>query len=259
MMFGSSLPAHSSRRAPIGLGLLLLLLSAQLLVQAAPGKLRGRIRGTARDMKGRPVAGLQVQLVLSGEGQVHITNTDDKGVYAFEELEAGSYDVEMSGSGYQRQIKKGILVQPPFRNIVDFALPPGPVTEPAATSPVVYQAPAGEAVLRDVTGEFTDKERHPIPDVALSVVNPATGASFRALSDREGKAQIRGVPVGLYRVVVSSPGYVTVELKDAEVSAASGMVLKLSLVEYPLKFEGRPEDLIPEEVPADPDYRPPGA
>src|SRR5262249_28971541 len=156
----------------------------------------------------RPVAGLQVQLVLAGEGKVHITDTDDKGVYSFEDLEAGSYEVEMSGSGYQRQIKKGILVQPPFRNIVDFTLPPGAVSEPAQASPVVYQAPAGGPEVQDVTGEFTDKDRRPIPDVALSIVSPATGSSFRAQSDREGKVRIRGVPVGIYRVVVSSPGYV---------------------------------------------------
>jgi hypothetical protein len=41
------------------------------------------------------------------------------------------------------------------------------------------------------------------------------------------------------------------------VSAASGMSLKLSLVEYPLNFKGRPEDLVPEEKPISPDYRPP--
>jgi hypothetical protein len=210
-------------------------------------------------MKGTPVAGLQVELIVPGQGSMHITNTDDRGIYSFDDLEAGSYDVEVSGSGYQRQIKKGILVQPPFRNIVDFALPPGPVAGLGPTSAVVYQPPPGETVFQDVAGEFTDKDKRPIPDVTVSVVNPATGVSFRAQSDREGKVRIRGVPVGTYRVLISSPGYVTVELKDAAVSAASGMSLRLSLVEYPLSFEGRPEDLTPEEKPVPPEYRSPGA
>lgn len=210
-------------------------------------------------MKGAPVAGLQVELIIPGQGSMRVTNTDDRGIYAFDDLEAGSYDVEVGGSGYQRQIKKGILVQPPFRNIVDFTLPPGPVAGLGPTSPVIYQPPPGDAQFQDVTGEFTDKDKRPIADVAVSVVNPATGASFRAQSDRVGKVRIRGVPVGTYRVVVSSPGYVTMELKEAAVSAASGMSLKLSLVEYPLSFEGRPEDLTPEEKPVPPDYRPPGA
>ncbi len=228
-------------------------------LSAAAGELKGRIRGTVVDMKGRPAAGLLVQLFLSGGGLVHVTNTDEKGIYAFEDLEAGSYDVDMSGPGFQRQVKKAILVQPPFRNIVDFHLVPGPLSEAPPASAATYKPPPGDPALQDVSGTFTDKDRHPVPDVSLSLVNPATGASFRAQSDREGKAVIHGVPEGIYRVVVSSPGFVTVELPGAEVSRASGMILSLSLVEYPLNFQGRPVDLTPAEKPVPPDYQPPGA
>src|SRR5689334_9288161 len=113
-------PARGSHRRLLTVLAALLLLAAGLSwLSGATGKLRGRIRGTARDLKGRPVAGLQVQLVSTDGGQVNVTSTDDRGVYAFEDLEAGNFDVEISGSGYQRQIKKGIRVQPPFRNIVD--------------------------------------------------------------------------------------------------------------------------------------------
>jgi hypothetical protein len=239
------------------MALVLLLAVWAPLLGAAPGGMKGRIRGTSRDLKGKPVAGLMVQLLLSGKGLIHITNTDDRGIYAFEDLEAGSYDVEVSGAGYQRQMKKAIVVQPPFRNIVDFSLPPGPLSEGVPSSPVVYQPPAGDPTFQDVTGTFTDKERRPIPDVLVALSNPVTGAFFRARSDREGKVLIRGVMVGTYRVMIASPGYVTVELRDAVVSSASGMTLQLSLVEFPLNFQGRPGDLTPEEDPVPPDYRPP--
>jgi len=187
-----------------------------------------------------------------------VTSTDDRGRYAFRDLEAGSYDVEVSGSGYESQAKKDIRVQPPFRNIVDFTLSPGPVSGAFSAPPLAYRPLAGEPVLRDVAGTFTDKDRRGVPDVVLSLVNPAAGLSFRAQSDREGRVLIRGVPAGIYRVVVSSPGYVTVELKEALVSPESGMNLNLSLVEYPLNFRGRPEDLVPEERCVPPDYVPPG-
>jgi hypothetical protein len=258
MIRGFFSPTHLRRLVPVLACALLLLAVTASTLAAGPGNLKGRIRGTSRDMKGKPIAGLLVRLLLPGRGLVHVTNTDDRGTYTFEDLEAGGYDVEVSGSGYQRQVKKEIRVQPPFRNIVDFTLPPGPVAGGSPASPAIYQPPAGEPAFRDVTGAFTDKERRPIPDVALSLVNPATGLSFRAQSDREGKVLIRAVPAGIYRATVSSPGYVTVELSEAEVSPASGMSLKLSLVEYPLNFQGRPEDLIPEERPVPPDYRPPG-
>jgi len=261
-MLSDKLPAsRTARRRLCSIFFLALLLAPRVGFPAAggPGGLRGRIRGTVRDLKRKPVAGLMIRLVLSGKGLVHVTNTDDRGIYTFEDLEAGSYDIDVSGPGYQRQIKKEIVVQPPFRNIVDFSLPAGPLGEEGPVSPVVYQAPAGEAAFRDVTGTFTDKDKRPIPDVAVSLTNPSTGASFRTQSNREGKVLIAGVPVGIYRVVVSSPGYVSVELKEAEVSRTGGMTLNLSLVEYPLHFEGRPGDLIPAEKPVPPDHHPPGA
>ena len=242
----------------IGCAVLAWALSAFSLAPASAA-LRGRIRGTARDMTRKPVAGLLVRLISSGSGLIHVTNTDDKGIYSFEDVESGTYAVEVSGSGYQHQIKKEINVRPPFRNIVDFSLPPGPMGEEEAASPVVYTPAAGEAVLKDVTGTFTDKGKRPIPDVELRLANPATGAAFRAQSDREGRVLMTQVPSGIYRAVVVSPGYVTVELKEVEVSRTTGLSLNLSLVEYPLRFEGRIEDLIPEEKPVPSAPRPPGA
>ncbi|MCI0658855.1 MAG: carboxypeptidase-like regulatory domain-containing protein [Acidobacteria bacterium] len=221
--------------------------------------LRGRIRGTIRDLKGKPAPGLLVRLTSPNLGVVHVTDTDGKGVYGFDDLPAGTYDVEVTGSGYQHQVKKGIVVQPPFRNIVDFSLPPGPISSTEPSTPVVYQPIAPESVLRDVLGTITDKDRRPIPDALISLVNPTTGVSFRARSSREGKSKIEGVPVGAYRLVISSPGYVTMELRRVDVTEESGLVLNLSLVEYPLHFDGRPEDFVPAEQPVPPGYRPPGS
>src|SRR4030095_3934669 len=111
-------------RCSTGLSWPLVALACVLLQAAAPQPaLRGRIRGTIRGLTGKPLPGLLVRLTSPQLGVMNVTDTDGKGVYAFEELEAGSYDIEVSGYAYQHQIKKGIVVQPPFRNIVDFSLP----------------------------------------------------------------------------------------------------------------------------------------
>jgi carboxypeptidase family protein len=219
----------------------------------AEAALRGKIRGTVRDLKGKPVPGLLVRLTSPIRGLVHVTDTDEKGIYAFADLEAGDYEIDVSGSGYQRQVKQGITVQPPFRNIVDFTLPPGPMTLTESPEPVVYPAPRQEeTVRRPVTGSFFDKSRHPIPDVLLVLINPAASVIYRAQSDREGKVTIPEVPTGTYRAVVLAPGYVSVDLKQVEVSQEKGLELSLSLVDYPLRFDGRLEDLIPDEKPIPP-------
>ena len=225
--------------------------------ETVPAALLGRIRGTIKDLSGAPVPGVLVRLSSPQMGVVDVTNSDGKGIYGFSDLGAGTYDIEVSSSGYQSQIKKGIVVQPPFRNIVDFSLPSGPLLPEAPSSPVVYQPPSGEIVLKDVVGTITDKDKRPIPDALVSLVNPVTGASFRVQSGREGKIKIEQVPVGTYRALVASPGYVTMELKPVYVTKEAGLVLNLSLVEYPLRFQGRPTDFIPEERPVPPDYAPP--
>src|SRR5882672_2381785 len=74
-----------------------------LCVTPSSAALRGRIRGTSRDMSRKPIAGLLVQLISSDSGLIHVTNTDDKGVYSFEDVEPGTYAIEVSGSGYQHQ------------------------------------------------------------------------------------------------------------------------------------------------------------
>ena len=213
---------------------------------------RGRIRGTVRALDSKPAAGLQVRLVSADVGMVRITNTDDRGIYAFEDLAAGSYDVEVSGTGFESEVKERILVRPPFRNIVDFNLAGAPVAGQGISVAISYEPPAGEPVFKEVAGSFTDREKKPIVDVLMVLTNPVTGSLFSARSDREGKILIPKVPVGTYRAVISSPGYVTVELKAAQVSQVSGLTLSLSLVEYPLHFEGRVEDLIPKEQPVPP-------
>ena len=249
-------PAHDSGWSRLSLafpviGLLL------LLIGDARADLRGRIRGTIRDLKGKPAPGLLVRLTSPNLGVVHVTDTDGKGVYGFDDLPAGSYDLEVTGSGYQHQVKKGIVVQPPFRNIVDFSLPPGPISSSDPSTPVVYEPLSAEPILREVLATITDKDRRPIPDALISLVNPATGISFRLRSSRDGKSRLDGVPVGAYRAMISSPGYVTMELTRVDVTQESGLVLNLSLVEYPLHFDGRPEDFVPAEQPVPPGYRPP--
>jgi hypothetical protein len=260
MLFRSHQRLFARQSGWARLGSAILLISLLLLTHGdVQADLRGRIRGTIRDLKGKPAPGLLVRLTSPNLGVVHVTDSDGKGVYGFDDLPAGTYDVEVTGSGYQHQIKKGIVVQPPFRNIVDFSLPPGPISSTETSTPVVYQPIAAESVLRDVLGTITDKDRRPIPDALISLVNPTTGVSFRTRSSREGKSKIEGVPVGTYRAMISSPGYVTMELRQVEVTEESGLVLNLSLVEYPLHFDGRPEDFVPAEQPVPPGYRPPGS
>src|SRR5439155_24347685 len=103
-----------------------------------------------------------------------------------------------------------------------------------------------------VRGTFLDAERRPIAEVSVTFVPLQGKGSYQAFSGDDGTFRIEAVPPGRYRVLVSSPGHVSLDLKSVAVSPVNGLNLSLSLVNYPLNFKGRQEDLVPREEPLPP-------
>jgi hypothetical protein len=225
----------------------------------------GKIKGTVYTGGRKPMAGLLVQLSAKDDsGSLRVTGTDEKGEYVFRDLPAGVYEIEVGASGF-RGLKKGrIEVRPPFQNLVDFELPvldatrPAPplapgttLVQPAPPAPRAPDAPAASPAgpMVTVRGTFLDQQRRPIPEVSVTFVSLAGKEAYQAFSGDDGRFNIAAVPAGRYRVLVASPGHVALDLKAVEVSAATGLNLSLSLVDYPLNFKGGEDDLPPREEP----------
>lgn len=224
------------------------------------------IKGTIFGAGRKPRAGLLVQLYSKVQGGLlRVTGTNEKGEYAFQDLPPGLYDIEVDGGAGGVQKKSRIEVRPPFRNIVDFEIPSrnraragpaGAVAGPAGTGdlprglkprpespPPVEAGPAPEGgedtPMAAVRGRFLDQQKRPIPEVSVTFVSLAGGATYQAFSGDDGGFSIPAVPAGRYRVLVASPGHVSLHLKAVEVSARDGLNLSLSLVDHPLNFKGR--------------------
>ena len=224
----------------------------------------GRIRGTVLDAARRPVTGLMVELRTRDQaGLLRVTGTDEKGQYLFQELPQGSYDVEVAADGFKRERKEGILVRPPFQNIVDFQMqtrPISPVEAGTATGaspgetaleesrrPGDGEPPAAEKV--PVRGTFQDAQRRPVPEVSVTLIALSSADTYQTFSGTDGVFAIPSVTPGPYRVVVESPGYVAIDLKSVTVLRGNGLSLSLSLVEHPLNFKGVKERGLPREEP----------
>lgn len=183
------------------------------------------------------------------DGVLRVTGTDEKGAYVFKDLPAGTYDIEVGTAEDLTRRKERIEVRPPFRNIVDFdmglkspAVLLGDVLKKQEPAAPPQTAAAGEpAAAVAVRGTFVDAQRRPIPEVSVMLLPPAGKGSFQAFSGIDGTFSLPAVPPGRYRVLVSSPGYVSIDLKVVDVSPTSGLNLSLSLVDYPLNFKGRTE------------------
>ena len=219
----------------------------------------GTILGRVYDTKKKPIVGWMVELSSRGQDAVlRVTGTNAKGEYVFKDLPAGIYDIEVGG-GTEGSRKKGTIeVRPPFRNIVDFQIGAGGDHGAEAgdrlAAALKKRAPDGPAVAVPaqtvpVRGLFLDADKRPIPEVQVTITALEGKGMYQASSGDDGAFTIPAVIPGLYRVLVASPGYVSLELKSVEVSPKNGLNLSLSLVDYPLNFKGRPEDQAPREEP----------
>ncbi|HET6277844.1 MAG TPA: carboxypeptidase-like regulatory domain-containing protein [Candidatus Polarisedimenticolia bacterium] len=219
----------------------------------------GQIRGTVSDAGNRPVAGLLVQLIAADRpGTLRLTGTDEKGRYLVRDLPAGVYDVQIAPDGYRAEAKGGIEVRPPFQNIVDFRLTPAPSSAkgaiPAAGS-TLLKAPLDGTATVTVRGELTDQDKQPVLEVSVTLVSREGHGIYQAFSGLDGRFVIDGVPPGVYRAVIASPGHITLDLRTVEVPAGIGLDLSLSLVDYPLNFRKEEMDgrLPPEKPRSAPD------
>ncbi|HKB07418.1 MAG TPA: carboxypeptidase-like regulatory domain-containing protein [Candidatus Polarisedimenticolia bacterium] len=236
------------------------------LSQAAPTprSVFGTIMGAVLDVKKKPVVGCMVQLSARAEGgTLRVTGTDEKGRYVFKDLPAGIYDIEVAAEGDVSRTKGQIEVRPPFRNIVDFEIGSGAQTDdrsaPGASGQILEtlmkartDAGLSEMGLVPVKGTFLDAQKRPIPEVSVMLMSLQGKKSLQAFSGEDGTFLMPEVSPGRYRVLVSSPGYVSLDLKSVVVLPVAGLNLGLSLVDYPLNFRSRPEDRLPQEEPLQP-------
>ena len=214
----------------------------------------GRIRGTVKGDDTRPVPGLLVKLV-SGDrsGTLRITGTDEKGRYLFRDLPPGLYDVQIAADGYRPETKGEIEVRPPFQNIVDFRLTPEdapPPGAPTAAGSTLRAAPRDGIPTVSVRGDLADQDKRPVVEVSVTLISHEGYGIYQTFSEQDGRFLVEGVPPGIYRAVIASPGHVTLDLRSVEVLADSGLDLSLTLVDYPLNFRNEAKDgRLPPEKP----------
>ena len=125
----------------------------------------GRIRGTVIDPSGGAVAGAKVMLVNEATGTTREAQTSANGEYLFLEVPVGSYEIDVTGTGFKKYARKGIVLVLNEIASVDISLQVGGSTETVevtgARRPRAH--PRGGSRLREVD------RRHAAEVVALAV------------------------------------------------------------------------------------------
>jgi hypothetical protein len=255
-----------------------LLAGAAIVATAADTPPAGRVRGAITGPDHKALTGRLVTLrMIGGAGELRVTSTDERGGYQFRELPPGMYEVRVEADGYEPGVKGGIEVKPPFQNVVDIPMRALGTPAPAATGsiaaliaaaqalqksgapPPVESGPPASAAPVPLGGLLRDKDGAPILEATVLVLPAGGGALYQGRSDKEGRFRIDAVPPGLYRIVVRSPGHVPIDLARVEVPPATGLSLRLVLVDYPISFKAGPDTSLPPEQPHPWPLRPPAA
>ena len=103
----------------------------------------GRIRGTVTDSSGATVAAANVVITNQATGTRRDTQTGANGEYIFLEVPVGTYDVELSQTGFKKYLHKGVVLDLNETATVDIVLQVGGATETVEVS--------GAAPLVDTT------------------------------------------------------------------------------------------------------------
>src|SRR4029077_16814137 len=70
----------------------------------------GRIRGTVTDASGGAVAGAKVALINEGTNIAREAQTSSNGEYLFLEVPVGTYEVDVTQTGFKKYARKGIVL-----------------------------------------------------------------------------------------------------------------------------------------------------
>ena len=131
-----------------------------LAISAIAQTTLGRILGTISDQSGAAVAGVTVVITDVQRGFTRTVTTDASGDYAAPELPPGVYKIRAEAKGFKTVDRVNIVVEVAQDVRVDFALPPGQVTE---TVVVDAEVPLVNTTTATLGGTLSNAEINDLP------------------------------------------------------------------------------------------------
>src|SRR5580658_2206347 len=107
----------------------LILLASLSLIPMALAQTEGGISGAVQDASGSVIPSATVKLTSHEQGTVRTAQTNQAGVYNFSFLPAGTYDLEVSVSGFRTQTRANVVLAIAQNSRFDFRLEVGAVSE----------------------------------------------------------------------------------------------------------------------------------
>ena len=166
----------------------------------------GSVLGTVSDSSGAAMSGAKVQITNLGTNETRTTQSSGAGTYAFPNLNAGVYRVEVEMQGFKRFTQDRVEVQVDVATRVDPVLPVGNVTESVL---VTTEAPPLQTDSASLGTTIGQKEVESIPLSGRNVNNMLTlvpgvvaqgGTYGNAASNQANGARTNAIGFGNYAI-----------------------------------------------------------
>jgi hypothetical protein len=136
----------------------------------------GSIVGTVKDQSGSVVPGATVTLVNQGSSAKHTGVTSASGSYEFLNLDAGTYQVSITASGFKDQVFSNLVLQARDTQRIDANLSIG------AESQTVEVQAAGDVITTDTSSLASTKTGHELVDLPVAVYSRSNGSTSPLLT-----------------------------------------------------------------------------
>lgn len=168
---------YAFSRLRLGYGLLmLLLLTALSFAQTS----RGTLTGTVTDSQGAVITNASVTITQLGTNVTRKTTTNASGIFRFDAVDLGTYDLTAQAAGFSTEKKTGIEIQAARTASIDFSLKVGATQESVTVEATGIEV--GLQTSEQVRGETISKMTiENLPKVAgdsLTLVQLAPGVAL---------------------------------------------------------------------------------
>src|SRR5262250_775706 len=162
------------------------------------------IAGIVRDQTGAVLPGVTIQVTNRETGVIRTTITDEAGRYRVPALDAGTYTVQGSLSGFRTVVKDGVSLALGSQVVVDLSTEVGQLSENVA---VTADVPLVQTESAELSGLVGDKEIRDLPlngrsYDALAFLQPgvsnftnaSTGTTATVANGAGAKMSVAGTP-----------------------------------------------------------------
>ncbi|MGH9693757.1 MAG: carboxypeptidase regulatory-like domain-containing protein [Bryobacteraceae bacterium] len=200
-----------------------------LLMAGASGQAQDnrRLMGTVSDATSAPLQGVSV--LLNSLDRVFQTRSNAAGIFRFEDVPSGFYELELSAPGFVKQTLPVDLINGSQSLAIVLKVGSMPDMNYCGPHPAIAYRPPSAAGPR-LDGVIQDYySRKPISKAEIAVWRAGQQVSMRR-SDKAGKFAFTDLPAGYYDLRISRPGYWTEDVKRMLLPRENGVAVNVPIL-----------------------------